>query len=67
MEKKENKDSNSIYKEKGYANRNAYLRALAEEYDVDLSLVYELAVTLGPSEDFDGLIFYLEEIAEYGI
>ena len=53
----------TVYKRKGYANRDEYLEGLAEEYDVDVDIVYNLASVLGPYEDFDGLPMMLEDAA----
>lgn len=53
----------SVYKRKGYANRDEYLEGLADEYGVDLDVVYNLADVLGPNEDFDGLPMMLEDAA----
>jgi hypothetical protein len=53
----------NIYQEQGYANRRAYLESLAEDHGVELSVVMTLADTLGPSEDFDGLIVHVEDAA----
>jgi hypothetical protein len=55
-----------IYQEKGFDSRDAYLKNLAEEYEVSLSTVYTLASMLGPNEDFDGLLTELEDVAELG-
>ncbi len=49
------------YEENGYLNRMDYLESLAEEYDVPLGIVRNLAQLLGPSEDFDGLVTALED------
>lgn len=51
----------TIYQEKGFEDREAYLNSLAEEYDIDSSEVIELAELLGPSEDFDGLVTSLQD------
>lgn len=52
----------NIYKDRGFADRKAYLDDLAVEYSVDNQTVYVLADMLGPSEDFDGLINALEDM-----
>ena len=54
----------SIYTENGYENRPDYLESLADEYDVDLQAVFNLANLLGPNEDFDGLITTIEDYAD---
>lgn len=42
-------------------SRKEYLKGLAEEYGVPLSVVYTAASVLGPSEDHDGLITAIED------
>lgn len=54
----------NVYERKGYATRNDYLAALAEDYDVPLSKVRLLADFLGPNEDFDGLVVHVEELTD---
>lgn len=54
--------SNNIYQANGYDDRKDYLRQLAEDYGVDLDIVYTLANLLGPKEDFDGLVSQLEDM-----
>jgi hypothetical protein len=51
------------YAANGYASRNAYLAALADEYG---PMVYSMADMLGPSEDFDALVTALEDYADMG-
>ena len=51
----------NIYQKKGYKNRKDYLKCLAADYCVPLDFVYTLASVLGENEDFDGLIFSLED------
>lgn len=53
--------SSNIYQENGYKNRKDYLKSVADEYGIDLEIVYSLASVLGPNEDFDGLISELED------
>lgn len=53
----------NIYQEHGYENRRDYLESLASEYEVDEETVFMLAGMLGKSEDFDGLVSELEDIA----
>lgn len=50
-----------IYQRKGYADRNDYLSAVADEYGIPLEAVYSLAYALGPDEDFDGLISIIDD------
>ena len=52
----------NIYQENGYADRDDYLNRLSEDYGVPLENVYSLADMLGENEDFDGLVFALEDI-----
>ena len=59
--KKELKPKN-IYQENGYQSRKEYLDCLADEYAVPRQIVYTMATTLGPSEDFDGLVSGLQDI-----
>ena len=53
----------TIYQENGYASRRAYLDSLAEDMGLDRDTVYLMAMMLGPSEDFDGLVTSLEAYA----
>lgn len=55
----------NIYQEYGCANRKEYLENLADEYNVDINTVLTLALMLGESEDFDGLISALEDAEEW--
>lgn len=41
--------------------RMEYLEELADEYDVPLFIVVTIAETLGPNEDYDGLVTTLED------
>lgn len=52
------------YRAHGYKDRAEYLNALALEYDIPVELVYALAESLGPTEDFDGLICTLDDAEE---
>ena len=54
----------SIYTEEGYTSRRDYLECLADEMGVSRDTVFALASMLGSSEDFDGLVTTLEDIAE---
>jgi len=51
----------NIYKEHGFENRREYLQNLADEYDVDINIVFALAELLGKNEDFDGLVSELQD------
>ena len=46
--------------------RRQYLHDLAGEYELPLDVVLMLASMLGPSEDFDGLVTELCDIADSG-
>ncbi len=47
-------------------SRRQYLADLAGEYELPLAVVLELASALGPTEDFDGLITELCDMADSG-
>lgn len=51
-----------IYHDNGYANRREYLECLAEDNDVPLENVLNLADLLGPEEDFDGLVTTIQDM-----
>lgn len=51
----------SVYTDNGYKDRNDYLNTLAEDFGIDIMVVYSLASVLGESEDFDGLLSTLED------
>ena len=51
----------NIYQENGYADRDDYLTCLSEDYGVPIEDVFSLAEMLGENEDFDGLVFALED------
>lgn len=53
-----------IYVQNGYNSRDHYLRSLAEENGVDEDAVFVLASVYGPSEDFDGLVTAVADIAD---
>ncbi len=53
----------TIYQEHGFANRREYLDSLALELGLDRDTVHLMALMLGPSEDFDGLVTSLEDYA----
>ncbi len=53
----------NIYQQNGYENRRDYLKSLAEENGVSLTIVVSLAELLGPNEDFDGLVTSVEDYA----
>jgi hypothetical protein len=53
----------TVYEEFGFANRREYLDSLALELNLDRDTVHLMALMLGPSEDFDGLVTSLEDYA----
>jgi len=53
----------NIYQEEGFKNRMDYLKSLAHENGVDEEAVFMLADMLGSSEDFDGLVTSIEDMA----
>ena len=53
----------SIYTDEGYTSRRDYLENLAADYGVNRDTVFTLAAMLGSSEDFDGLVTTVEDIA----
>jgi hypothetical protein len=54
----------SIYQQNGYKDRKHYLECMAEDYDLPLDVVLNLAYMLGENEDFDGLVNALEDASE---
>jgi hypothetical protein len=52
----------NVYTAKGFADRNDYLRNVAENYGFTFKTVRMLADMLGEIEDFDGLISHLNEV-----
>lgn len=54
----------SVYTERGFKNRKDYLETLADEYGLDVAVVYNLAELYGASEDFDGLLATLDDLAD---
>ena len=61
LENKQGDDLVNPYKENGYKDRADYLEQLASEYDAPMEVVMALADTLGPDEDFDGLVSGLRD------
>jgi len=55
-----------IYQEKGYRDREHYLRSVADEYSIHYQLVLSIAENLGPKEDFNGLIIEIWDKKEIG-
>jgi len=56
-----NTDNQNIYQQNGYDSRDDYLQCLADDYNLPLEFVHDLADLLGESEEFDGLISALED------
>ena len=54
----------TVYEENGFTSRKEYLQSLAEDYDMEYDTVVMLAITLGATEDFDGLLTALEDYCE---
>ena len=55
----------TIYMEHGFPDREAYLKSLAVEYEVDEASVFYLAELLGHDEDFDGLPEDLKDFSSF--
>lgn len=51
------------YLEYGAESRAEYLEMLSDDYGVDIDIVHAMADVLGPTEDFDGLVTSLEDMA----
>jgi len=56
----DNTDNLNIYQQNGYDSRDDYLQCLADDYNLPLEFVYNLADML-EGEEFDGLISALED------
>ena len=54
----------SVYTDNGFEDREDYLTHLAEDLELDLITVTEVANLLGEDEDFDGLVTTLEDWVE---
>lgn len=54
----------SIYQENGYNNRRDYLISVADDFGVPQDHVFSIASLLGSSEDFDGLISMVSDLAD---
>lgn len=52
----------NVYQENGFKDREEYLQAVADDFDIPFDTVAALASVLGKSEDFDGLISTLEDV-----
>ena len=64
--KKDESLKESIYTDMGFSDRKEYLNSLADDYEVDIQTVYDLASVLGPDEDFDALVTELEDLMYNG-
>jgi len=51
----------NIYVQNGFENRTEYLQSLADDYNIEYSTVTQLAMLLGSTEDFDGLVSMVRE------
>ena len=51
----------SVYQDNGFSSREEYLDSLRDEYGVEL--VNNLITFMPPSEDFDGLVGDLQDMA----
>lgn len=54
-----------IYNERGYRNRDAYLKHISKTYSVDYDVVYDIANNLGHKHDFDELIKDVRNISAF--
>lgn len=54
-------ETENVYVQNGYRDRDHYLKSLADEYGTDRMVVDSIAEILGREEDFDGLICALED------
>jgi hypothetical protein len=54
----------NIYQQNGFESRYAYLINLADNFGVSKRSVLTLAAMLGESEDFDGLVTSIEDMAD---
>jgi hypothetical protein len=52
------------YLDRGYSNREAYLRSLSSDYNIDYEDVYSLASQLGRGNDFSGLVERLDDLSD---
>lgn len=61
---REHISNENVYTSAGYKDREDYLRCMADDFSVGYDVVEALASTLGPNEDFDGLISSLEDMED---
>jgi len=66
MEKDVIKQNQKMYEEHGAKNRTEYISNLADQYGVPLDMAMIAADTLGPTEDFDGLVSTLQDYEYMG-
>lgn len=52
----------NVYTQNGFESRKEYLKNLADEYGLPYRTVVDVADTLGPEEDFDGLVTTLSDL-----
>lgn len=55
----------TVYELNGFEDRNEYLNHLADEFGLDIDIVYSTANMLGEGEDFDGLVSLLSDIGTF--
>ena len=53
----------SRYQEDGYDNRTDYLIGLAKEHELTLEDILPSVDLMGPEEDFDGTVNFVEDYA----
>jgi hypothetical protein len=53
---------NSAYIDNGYADREHYLRCMADDYNIPYKKVKQMANIFGEEEDFDALIIALDDL-----
>jgi hypothetical protein len=59
-------NDNKRYTAQGYRDRDDYLKSLSEDFGIDTAAVRMIADMLGPSEDFDALVYELEDFSYIG-
>jgi len=53
-------ENNKVYEDRGFANRETYLRHLALKMNYPFTKILFLALELGEAKDFDGLLREIE-------
>ena len=61
LESRQIEANRDLYLEYGVDSRFRYLEVIAEEYGVPFSDVLAVADVLGPDEDFDALLVFLND------